>query len=115
MLILTPKHKIFIAVQYVDFRRGLDGLIALCRQTLQLDPFSGHFFVFRNRKGNSIKIVVYDSQGFWLHQKRLSRGHFKHWPKSKHAVIYLTHAQLNVLLFNGDPSKVMTAPAWRAI
>lgn len=57
MLAITPKHKIFIAVQYVDFRRGIDGIAALCRQQWQLDPFSGHFFIFRNRKANSIKGV----------------------------------------------------------
>lgn len=61
MLAITPKHKIFIAVQHIDFRRGLDGIAALCRQQWQLDPLSGHFFIFRNRKANSIKILAYDS------------------------------------------------------
>lgn len=114
MLAITPKHKIFIAVQWIDFRRGIDGIAALCRQQWRLDPLSGHFFIFRNRKGNSIKVLAYDSQGLWLCQKRLSRGRFIHWPQSPSAVLTLSAAQLQVLLYNGDP-QLAPSTSWRPI
>lgn len=76
MLAITPKHKIYLAVQAIDFRRGIDGLAALCRQQFSIDPFSGHYFIFRNRHNSAIKILAYDSQGFWLCHKRLSKGLF---------------------------------------
>ena len=66
MLQITAKHNIFIAVQAVDFRCGIDSLSAYCKKILALDPLAGHVFVFRNNKANSIKILYYDSQGFWL-------------------------------------------------
>jgi len=55
MLQITPQHQLYVAVEPVDFRRGIDGLAAICRQPLQHDPFSGHLFAFRNKKGTSIK------------------------------------------------------------
>ena len=112
MLQITPKHKIYLAVQRIDFRKGMDSIIALCNHHYQLNPMSGHFFIFRNRKGDSIKILAYDTQGFWLCQKRLSVGRFTGWPTSSHALLMLTAAQLSVLLYNGDPSIVTTSPPW---
>jgi len=68
--------EIWLAVDAVDFRRGIDGLARLCQEVLKADPFSGTLFVFRNKRGTSIKVINYDGQGFWLCQKRLSRGVF---------------------------------------
>jgi transposase len=115
MLQITSKHKIFLGVQSIDFRKGIDGIIALCQKQCQMNPLSGHFFIFRNRKGNALKILTYDAQGYWLCQKRLSTGRFKGWPDSRHTVLSLTPAQLHVLLYNGNPSHVNTAPLWRPI
>lgn len=115
MLQITPKHKIFIAISAIDFRKGIDGLVALCRQQLQCDPLTGHVFLFRNKKATAIKLLVYDSQGFWLCHKRLSAGRFQHWPKASQAVGNLSVTQLQVLLYNGDPAVVKTAPPWRDI
>jgi transposase len=80
MLQITPHMKILVAVAPADFRRGIDGLARLCRESLAHDPFSGAVFVFRNRRGTALKALVYDGQGFWLCHKRLSRGHFPWWP-----------------------------------
>jgi len=66
-----------MAVEAVDFRRGIDGLARACREVLKADPFPGLLFAFRNKRGTAIKILVYDGQGFWLFQKRLSRGRFR--------------------------------------
>jgi len=73
MIAITPEHKIYIACQPVDFRAGIDGYAALCRSKLQGDPFSGHCFIFRNKKGSAIKILLYDGTGFWLCHKRCLR------------------------------------------
>ena len=103
MLQVTPKHKVFLAVQFIDFRFGIDAIASLCQNKLQQDPMTGHFFIFRNRNATSIKVLAYDSQGFWLCQKRLSKGTFKCWPKSSYSIVSMSAAQLNLLLYNGDP------------
>ena len=60
MIQVTPQMEIWLAVEAVDFRRGIDGLTRVCREVLKTDPFSGYLFVFRNKRGTSIKIVTYD-------------------------------------------------------
>ena len=115
MIQITPQMRILVAVEAVDFRKGIDGLMGVCRGRLQTDPFSGCVFVFRNRRGTSIKILMYDSQGFWLCQKRLSRGSFKWWPKADEENKRLLAAnQLQTLLWNGDPDKA-AALVWKKI
>ena len=64
MIQLTPQMRILVAVEPADFRKGIDGLCQLCRQALGADPFSGGVFVFRNRLGTAIKLIVYDGGGF---------------------------------------------------
>ena len=66
MLQITPQMKILVAVEPADFRRGIDGLARLCQQALHEDPFAGTVFVFRNRRGTALKVLMYDGQGFWL-------------------------------------------------
>ena len=80
MIQITPQMRILVAVEPVDFRRGIDGLAQVCRETLAADPFSGTVFVFRGRTGTSIKLLTFDGQGYWLCQKRLSKGRFRWWP-----------------------------------
>ena len=64
MIQVTPRMEIWLAVEAVDFRRGIDGLARLCQEVLKADPFSGTLFVFRNKRGTSIKVISYDGQGF---------------------------------------------------
>jgi transposase len=66
MLQLTPQSRIFLATEPVDFRKGIDGLGAVCRRILGDSPLDGAVYVFRNRSGTAIKILCYDGQGFWL-------------------------------------------------
>jgi transposase len=80
MIQITPHMRLLVAVEPIDFRAGIDGLAGICRQRLAADPFSGGLFIFRNRARTAIKILVYDGQGFWLCQKRLSSGRFAFWP-----------------------------------
>jgi hypothetical protein len=71
MIQVTPHMRVLVAVEPADFRKGIDGLAAVCRAVLRQDPFSGCVFVFANRRRRAIKILVYDGQGFWLCQKKL--------------------------------------------
>ena len=72
MIALAPQMRILVAVKPVDFRNGIDGLGGVCRRELERDPLSGSVFVFRNRRGTAVKILVYDGQGFWLCQNQPS-------------------------------------------
>ena len=63
MIQITPQMRILLAVEPVDFRRGIDGLAALCRQALGSDPQTGALFVFRSRRGHAIKCLMYDGYG----------------------------------------------------
>jgi transposase len=109
--------RILVAVEPADFRRGIDGLAALCRQQLAEDPMSGCAFVFRNRRATAIKILLYDGQGYWLCQKRLSSGRFPHWPSSTSdsASRSLEAHQLQVLLAGGDAEAATGAAVWRPV
>jgi transposase len=116
MIQVTPQTSVFVAIQPADFRKGIDGLSRLCQEILDHDPFSGAVFVFRNRRATAVKLLFYDGQGFWLCQKRLSKGYFRFWPKSAtQALSTLEAHELHVLLRNGDPSQTKAAPQWRSI
>lgn len=116
MIQLTPHMRLWVAVEPVDFRRGIDGLARACREVLEADPFSGAVFVFRNRRATAVKILAYDGQGFWLCQKRLSEGRFRYWPGRQGSVKHelLAH-ELGVLLAGGDPEHAEAAPQWRPV
>lgn len=98
MIPITNTHKIYIACQAVDFRKGIDGYAALCRSQLQLNPFSGHCFIFRNKRRTALKILLYDGTGFWLCHKRLSKGQFQQWPNSGNQVVSIEPKKLSLLL-----------------
>ena len=116
MIQIAPQMRILLAVEPVDFRKGIDGLAGVCRKVMASDPFSGHVFVFRNRRRTSIKILTYDGQGFWLAQKRLSRGRFSWWPnRADSSVRKLAAHELQLLLWNGDPDLARVAPEWRRL
>jgi len=114
MLQITPQMRILVAVEAVDFRKGIDSLAELCRAKLDADPFSGCMFVFRSRRGTSIKVLVYDGQGFWLAAKRLSKGRFRWWPQSSGAAKLLRVHQAQVLFAAGNP-EIDAAPVWRKV
>lgn len=111
MIQITPQMRILMCVDPVDFRKGIDGLAGTLR-LLELDPFSGYLFVFRNKSGTSLKLLVYDSQGYWLCQKRLSKGRFRFWPKADGCIHPLVAHELQALLWNKD---LGSAPLWRPL
>lgn len=79
MLTLPPSVRVFVAVGATDMRLGMDGLAAVARSRLGLDPLCGHLILFRNRRGDRLKILVWDRSGFWVLYKRLEKGTFS-WP-----------------------------------
>lgn len=112
MLQVVPSMRIFVCLQFVDFRKGIDGLAAVCRNKLAQDPFQGALFVFRNRNRNTIRILAYDGQGFWLCAKRLSKGSFRWWPTKSSTI---DARQLQTLLWNGNPDLAQFSNHWKQI
>ena len=116
MLQIVPQMKIYLGHQPLDFRKGIDGIAGYCRNVLGQDPFSGAIFVFRNRAGTALKILVYDGQGYWLCHKRLSTGHLKWWPEKKERQLSTVGArELQILLWNGEPNGAKFAKQWRPL
>ena len=115
MLQITPHQKLHLAVAPADFRKGIDSLAALCQAQLASDPFSGTLFIFRNRRGTALKILVYDGQGFWLCLKRFSKGRVAWWPTDPLPAYRITASQLHVLLYQGHPLHAEIPEDWRKI
>ena len=107
MIQVVPQQRIFLAVEPVDFRRGIDGLCAICRDVLCRDPFSGYLFLFTNRRRTALKVLAYDGNGFWLCHRRLSKGRLAWWPReaSEQRERNLATFELQALLMNMDPSR----------
>jgi transposase len=104
MLTLSPAVRIYLATGTTDLRRSIDGLSALVRERFDLDPLSGHLFLFRNRRGDRLKILAWDQGGFWVLYKRLERGTFA-WPSEENdAPVVLRSSDLLLLLSGVDLS-----------
>ena len=86
---LGPATKIYIALEPVDMRKGIEGLHGLVRDHLGEDPLSGHLFLFSNRTHTRLKALVWDGSGLWVCAKRLERGSF-HWPRAEAATRSVT-------------------------
>lgn len=97
MIGLPSGTRIWLAAGRTDMRRGFDGLAALAQSALDQEPFSGHVFVFRGRRGNIVKLLWWDGQGMCLFAKRLEKGRFI-WPQAESGSVSLTPAQLSMLL-----------------
>lgn len=98
MILLTHQSPILLGVAPSDFRRGIDGFVAQCRNTLGQDPSDGTIFVFINRARTMIRALNYDGTGYWLMTKRLSRGKFTGWPTGHEALSPASARQLRLLL-----------------
>jgi transposase len=114
MIQLTPQVKILVALEPVDGRKGIDSLVQLCQEKLSADPFSGYLFIFRSRRATAIRVLSYDGQGFWMAQKRLSKGRFRWWPSGDGATRTIEAYQAQLLLAAGNP-EVQAAPVWRKV
>ena len=101
MLNITPATKIFLITGATDMRKQFDSLAAIVSGTLKKDPHSGHVFVFCNRVRNRLKILYWDSNGFWVCAKRLERGTFT-WPNGSEDTYEMESEELSVLLAGID-------------
>lgn len=97
MITLPAGTRIWLVAGATDMRRGFNGLSAQVQTTLDADPFSGHLFVFRGRRGDRIKILWWDGDGLCLFYKVLEQGRFI-WPRAESGAVHLTSAQLSMLL-----------------
>jgi transposase len=97
MISLPVGTNIWIAAGVTDMRRGFTGLSAVVQTALQQNPFGGHVFVFRGKRGDLIKLLWWDGDGLCLFAKRLERGRFL-WPQADEGSVSLSRAQLSMLL-----------------
>lgn len=109
MLSLPSALRIFLAAEPADMRRGADGLAQLVRDVIAQDPLSGHFFVFRNRRRDRVKILYWDRDGFALWYKRLEKGVF-HFPEAKDGRVEVTPAEMAAVLEGIDLSRARRLP-----
>jgi transposase len=94
---LRAGTRIWLAAGITDMRRGFHGLSAQLQTVLEQEPYSGHVFLFRGRRGDLIKLLWFDGDGLCLLQKRLERGRFI-WPQATSGTVSLSRAQLSMLL-----------------
>ena len=97
MIQVTPHMRILLAVEPVDFRKGIDGLAGVVRTTLGRDPGSGDLFVFKNRRGDKLKILAWMGDGFALYLRRLEKGTFA-FPTAAASELAITTTQLAMIL-----------------
>jgi transposase len=109
---IGPKSgtQIWLACGLTDMRRGMNSLAAQVQEKLKTDPFSGHVFVFRGRRGDLLKILWWDGDGQCLFIKRLEEGKFV-WPQAVDGAVHLSHGQLSLLLEGIDWRR--PAKTWR--
>jgi transposase len=100
-MILDSQAKVYLVTGYTDMRKAINGLSIMVQARLELDPFSGHLFVFCNKSQSIIKILYWDVNGFCLWQKKLEKHTFK-WPRSESEVMRLEKRQLTWLLSGLD-------------
>jgi transposase len=97
MIPMPSGVRVWLATGHSDMRRGFDGLALQVQETLKLNPFCGHLFIFRGRRGGLVKIIWHDGQGACLFSKRLERGRFI-WPSAAEGVVSVSPAQMAYLL-----------------
>jgi len=127
MLQLAPQSIIFVATCHVDFRKGIDGLVAFCKNNLFINPLNGSVFLFYNKNRTTIKILAYDGQGIILFIKRLSTGRFKANPLKDFSsrksfpsnnydnCIQICYRLVQVLINNGDQTTIKFSKDWRPV
>lgn len=97
MIQVAPGTRVYLACRPVDMRRGFDGLAAEVANVLRQDPYSGHVFIFRSKRGDYLKMLHWDGSGLCLFAKRLEKGRFV-WPPIVDSMLVLTPAQLALLV-----------------
>lgn len=113
MLTLPRSVRIYIASAPTDMRRSIDGLMAIVKDELEGDVYSGHLFVFVSRRCDRVKILAWDKGGFVLYYKRLEKGQFQLPHMNPSAMtVEIDATQLSMLLDGIDYSRVRQPPRW---
>ena len=107
--LIPAPERIWLAVAPVDMRRGIDGLSMIVQQSLGHSPCAGSVFVFRNRPGNRLRLLVWDGNGVWLCHRRLHRGCFV-WPKVNEPCFSISEAQWQWLVAGVDWQRLSVLP-----
>jgi len=97
----APGTQVWLACRPMDMRKGMDGLAAQVTEVLKSDPYSGHLFVFRGKRGDYVKVLHWDGSGLCLFAKRLEKGRFV-WPPAINERLHLTPGQLDLLIEGMD-------------
>jgi transposase len=105
MIIPSGAVRVLVATRPVDFRKGMDGLAALVQESLGSDPYSGVIYVFRAKRADRVKLLLWDGTGLVLVGKRLEKSSFR-WPRIADGVMRLTSSQLAALLDGLDWTRV---------
>jgi len=115
MITIPPNTDIYVAVENVDFRNGINGLGRICREKIRKDPMNKALYVFRNKKKTTLKILYYDGSAFWLFMRRLSTGKIKWWPSSNQFACSLESKKLQILIMNGNPEGAEFGDDWKKV
>ena len=105
MIVPSGAVRVLVATRPVDFRKGMDGLAALVQESLGGNPYSGVIYVFRAKRADRVKLLLWDGTGLVLVAKRLEKNSFR-WPRIDDGVMRLTSAQLSALLEGLDWTRV---------
>jgi len=117
MIAIPHQARILVCISEIDFQCGINTLGRICRDTFKEDPMSGAIFVFRNRRRNALKILVYDGGGFWLLIRRLSTGTIKWWPsgRSNGPACPIQAKELQTLIMGGNPAAAEFTDDWKKL
>jgi transposase len=108
MIQIPAQASVFVMHEPVSFRNGI---------VLRQEPMSGALFVFRNRRGQMLRILFYDGGGFWLCTRRLSKGTYSYWPEGDgtRPCSPLLARELQILIWGGDPARCAFPELWRKV
>lgn len=113
MIPFSPATRIYLAAGATDLRKSFEGLSDLVTHQFKEDPFSGHLYVFANRKRNRIKLLYFDGTGIWVCAKRLGQGCYA-WPRTNESgALRILAEELTLLLSGIDLEKTRPRPWWR--
>ena len=112
MLGLSTALAVYVHGRPIDFRKSINGLVALVEQELKLDPFGEACYVFSNKRRDKVKILTWQRNGFWLCYKRLEQDRFI-WPQGDESVLELSVPQLQWLLAGVDLRALRGHPSRR--
>ncbi len=100
-----PGLRVMVASKPIDFRKGMDGLASLVTQLLLADPFAGDVFIFRAKRTDRLKLILWDGSGLCMVTKRLEARGFT-WPPVQDGAVTLSAAQLRMLFSGMDWTQI---------